>query len=92
MEETIQTVKRISMELRPPILDVCGLPDAIRWQGEEFQSRTGIKVEFLVNPLDIPIDSDRSTTIFRIFQEKIRIKNTPNLTPALDNSNKKANL
>ncbi len=71
MEDTILTVKRISMELRPPILDVCGISDAILWQGEEFQNRTGLQVKCQFDPSEIQIDSERSTTIFRIFQEAL---------------------
>ena len=71
MENTIQTVKSLSMELRPPILDVFGLSDAIRWQGEEFQNRTNSLVNFEFEPSEIHIDSERSTTMFRIFQETL---------------------
>jgi PAS domain S-box-containing protein len=67
----IQTVKRISAALRPGILDDLGLVAAIEWQAEEFQNRTGIKCRFSVCPESITVDQDRSTTIFRIFQETL---------------------
>jgi PAS domain S-box-containing protein len=68
---TIQTVKRISAELRPGILDDLGLVAAIEWQAEEFQNRTGIVCHVTVDPHDIMVDQDRSTAIFRIFQETL---------------------
>ncbi|MBA7662322.1 hypothetical protein ES703_70350 [subsurface metagenome] len=67
----IQTVKRISTELRPGVLDDLGLTVAIEWQAEEFQKLTGIKCEFSSSPKDIVLDQDRSTAIFRIFQETL---------------------
>jgi len=70
-DATLQTVKRISTELRPGLLDDVGLPAAIEWQGEEFQNRTGIKCEVTIDPEDIILDRDRSTAIFRIFQETL---------------------
>jgi len=70
-DATLQTVKKISTELRPELLDDLGLPAAIEWQAEEFQTRTGIKCEITVDPEDIILDKDRSTAIFRIFQETL---------------------
>jgi len=69
MDQTIQAVKRISTDLRPPILDVFGLAEAIEWQGKEFQARTGIRFEIEARPKKICLDQSRSTTVFRIFQE-----------------------
>jgi len=71
VDMTIQMVRRISSELRPGILDDLGLAAAIEWQAEEFQDRTGIKCEIALEPEDIILDQDCSTTIFRIFQEAI---------------------
>jgi len=71
LDEAIQTVKRISVALRPRVLDDLGLTAAIEWQVQEFEKRTGIKVEFTSSPKDIVLDRERSTAIFRIFQEAL---------------------
>ena len=71
IDEAIQTVKRISTELRPGVLDDLGLSAAIEWAGQEFEKRTEIKPEFISRPKDIILDGDRSTAIFRIFQEAL---------------------
>jgi PAS domain S-box-containing protein len=71
IDSIIQTVKRISAALRPGILDDLGLVAAIEWQAEEFQNRTGINCRFTVNPDDLTVDQDRTTAIFRIFQETL---------------------
>jgi len=71
IDMTIQSVKRITMDLRPGLLDHLGLVPAIQWQAEEFQKRTGISCEVKVDPEDISLDKDQATTVFRIFQETL---------------------
>ena len=71
INNTIHTVKKIGMELRPPILDDLGIYEAITWQGREFEKRTGIHFDFDVCFENIELDIERSTTIFRIFQETL---------------------
>jgi signal transduction histidine kinase len=58
-------------ELRPSVLDDLGLTAAIEWQAKEFQNRSGIKCELTINPEEIALDRNRSTAIFRIFQETL---------------------
>ena len=71
INNTIQTVKKIAMDLRPPILDDLGLHEAITWQGSEFEKRTGINFNFEVYSGNLELDIERSTTLFRIFQETL---------------------
>ena len=52
-------------------LDDLGLVAAIEWQAEEFQERTGIECEVLVDREDLSVDADLATTLFRIFQEAL---------------------
>jgi signal transduction histidine kinase len=65
---TIQTVRRISTELRPGILDL-GLVVTIEWQLQEFQTRTGIESKLISTPEETTLDDDKSTAVYRIFQE-----------------------
>ncbi len=67
----IKAVQRISTELRPGILDDLGLIPAIEWQAQEFEDRTNIKCEITTDCEDIDLDQDRSTSLFRIFQEAL---------------------
>jgi len=71
MDSTIQTVRRISSELRPGVLDHLGLVAALEWQANEFQNRTGIKCDVHANVQEPLVDSNLSTTFFRIFQETL---------------------
>jgi len=67
----IEAVQRISTELRPVILDDLGLVPAIEWQAQEFENRTNIKCKVTIDCGDIDLDQDRSTALFRIFQQAL---------------------
>ena len=71
IDDTIMTVRRISSELRPSILDDLGLIAAIEWQGQEFEKRTGIKSNIQTNLNDNNISKDLATNIFRVYQEAL---------------------
>ena len=69
VDATVQSVRKISTELRPGILDDLGLTAAIEWQASDFQSRTGIACRFESLPEDVSLDEKSSSAVFRIFQE-----------------------
>ena len=69
VDSTIKTVQKVAARLRPGILDDLGLISAMEWQLEEFQNRSGIKCELKYDDVDMTQDGERSTTLFRIFQE-----------------------
>jgi signal transduction histidine kinase len=70
-DTTLESVQRISSELRPGLLDELGLSKAIDWQAQDFQSRCGIKCNLSLELDDQDIDRNLSTAVFRIFQEAI---------------------
>lgn len=69
--EGIKTVQRISSELRPAMLDMLGLADALEWQSQDFQKRTGISCRITVLLLENRVHPDLATALFRIFQESL---------------------
>ena len=69
IDTTIQAVRQISIELRPPILDDLGLVAAIEWQLQDLQKRTSLHCELITTLEDTTLDVDGRTAIFRIFQE-----------------------
>ncbi|MBT1072407.1 sensor histidine kinase [Pelotalea chapellei] len=69
--EGIKTVQRISAELRPAMLDVLGLADALEWQSQDFQKRTAIECKINVLLLENRVHPDVATALFRIFQESL---------------------
>jgi signal transduction histidine kinase len=71
LDEAIQSVRKIATELRPGILDDLGLVAAVEWAAEEFQARTGTKCELSLPGMDIALDQERATALFRILQETL---------------------
>ena len=71
VDQMILSVRRIGTELRPGILDDRGLVAAVEWAAEEFGARTGTKYILDLPHDDILVDRERTTAIFRIFQETL---------------------
>ncbi|HUU30043.1 MAG TPA: PAS domain S-box protein [archaeon] len=71
LDTTISTVKRISSDLRPGLLDDLGLVPAIEWQVAEFVKRTGIEFKLSLPEKELAINQDLSTALFRILQEAL---------------------
>lgn len=71
VDQTIKTVRRISTELRPGIMDDLGLVAAVEWAAKEFEARTRIKCRLKLPEFDTAIDKEHATGIFRIFQETL---------------------
>ncbi len=71
IDQTVGSVQRICLELRPKILEVFGLAEAIEWQTTEFQRRTGIQVQFGMGSGNLLVDSERAVTCFRVLQESL---------------------
>jgi PAS domain S-box-containing protein len=71
IDTTVSAVRRITRELRPSVLDDLGLVEAIEWQAEQFQARTGIICHFDCSLEDVALSQEQSTVVFRIFQEAL---------------------
>jgi len=71
IDETIATVRRVAMELRPAILDDFGFRAAVENELLAFTKRTGIQVAVSFRPDDLTLDSDRATALYRIVQEAL---------------------
>jgi signal transduction histidine kinase len=69
IDEMVQSVRELASRLRPEVLDELGLAAALKWQAREFQMRAGIRCKVDALAEDAALDQERSTAIFRIFQE-----------------------
>ena len=67
----IASVRRIATDLRPEVLDALGIGAALEWQAADFARRTGIACEVRLAEPALPLDVERSTALFRIFQEAL---------------------
>lgn len=71
IEVSIQSVRRISSDLRPAVLDHLGLKEAIQWEATKFQARTGIRCRVAWELRDDLSDRTRQLALFRILQEAL---------------------
>lgn len=71
IDDSVESVQKISGKLRPGILDELGLVSAIEWQTEEFEKSTSIKFSLVLPKDEIVLDKNKSTALFRIFQESL---------------------
>jgi len=70
IDSTMKAMRAIINNLRPTVLDL-GLNAAIEWQVKEFQRRTGIACELVMPDVELTVDDDRATALFRILQESL---------------------
>jgi PAS domain S-box-containing protein len=71
IDAMVDIVREISSDLRPAVLDVLGLEEAIEWQAQQFQDRTGLAVICHRSGDDVELSPEQSIAIFRIFQEAL---------------------
>lgn len=71
VDRLIVTVKNIATELRPDILDHLGLIAALEWHAKEFENRHKVRCVFNSNIGKIELEKEKSTAVFRIFQETL---------------------
>ncbi len=68
-DNIINTVRKISTELRPAIIDDLGLIAALEWKCGNFQDQTGIPCKFISYNEEEKFDANFSINVFRILQE-----------------------
>lgn len=70
VDQAIANVRELSQLLRPVILDDFGLDAGLRWLVEKFGQRSRMRVNYDSN-LDVRLDSELETHLFRIAQEAL---------------------
>ncbi len=70
-DSMLNHVRHLSTSLRPAILDELGLIPAVQAHARQFEIRTGIACDVVVDPAltDRPFDEATSSSVFRIIQE-----------------------
>jgi PAS domain S-box-containing protein len=69
IDDTISLARRVSAELRPPLLDALGLSAALEWEAREFEARSSVFCNISLPPDEPRISRECATAVFRIFQE-----------------------
>ena len=68
---TVDSIRRISEDLRPGMLDDLGLAAAIENHVTKFSEQSGITCDLSMNQADFDLDSNVATAVFRIVQEAL---------------------
>ncbi|MEZ5799601.1 MAG: cache domain-containing protein [Nitratireductor sp.] len=71
LENAIAEVRRISMDLRPSILDDVGLAAAIKSLASDFSARCAIKVDVIAERVGSGIPDAAKTALYRVTQEAL---------------------
>ncbi len=69
LRDILETVRRLTLDLRPLILEQMGFLPALRWHLERLQKERGIRTALLTEGEELPVPSLVAQTLFRIFQE-----------------------
>jgi PAS domain S-box-containing protein len=70
--ELLNRVSRLSLELRPPMLDDLGLLPALTWRVNHYQEETGLEVDFMHSGVEgTRFPSEIETAAYRIVQEAL---------------------
>jgi len=71
LDEAISEVRRISMDLRPSILDDIGLAAAIKGLGTEFSAHSNFNVTVDAEPMQDLLIDEAKTALYRCVQESL---------------------
>ncbi len=71
LDETLASVRRISADLRPLMLDDLGLNAAIEWLARDAARRMGIEITLHLEEHESTVDDRLATAIFRMVQEAL---------------------
>jgi signal transduction histidine kinase len=71
VEQSIISLRRISEDLRPAMLDSLGLAAAIEHHVAQFTQRTGIPCRLRMNREEFDLPGNLATAVFRIVQEAL---------------------
>lgn len=70
-DQTLEQVRKLSLDLRPLMLDELGLVPALRSYAKQYAKRVDIKIKFECVGLEQRLSSDIETALFRIVQEAL---------------------
>jgi PAS domain S-box-containing protein len=71
VSQTMEQVRGVMADLRPPVLDEYGLLAALQWEGARLEGRTGIGVDVVGSETEPRLNLWVETALFRIAQEAL---------------------
>jgi PAS domain-containing protein len=86
LDEAVSTVRRITTDLHPPMLDDLGLNAAIEWLAQDTASRLGLRFSLSLDE-DLPdLDEQTALALYRFVQESLSylLRDTVGIEFAID--------
>jgi signal transduction histidine kinase len=83
IDRVCRQINRLSLELRPPILDELGLIPALHRHIDQEAQRTGIIIQFSAEPPSVRFAPEVETACFRLVQEALRQAQATQITVRL---------
>lgn len=71
VEQALASLRRISEDLRPAMLDSLGLAAAVEHYVDQFTERTGLPCQLAMDREEYDLDEATATTVFRVVQEAL---------------------
>jgi signal transduction histidine kinase len=69
VNKTIREIRGLSHALHPPAIEDLGLASAVEELCQDFRSYSEIRIQWDIDPIEKPLQSMTTITIFRLFQE-----------------------
>src|SRR5262249_23500398 len=71
LEDTLQQVRRMSLELRPPLLDDLGLVPALKWHIDRVAQRSDLRIHLEMEGFPPRPPAELETVCYRVVQEAL---------------------
>jgi signal transduction histidine kinase len=69
IENSIQEIRSLTFQLRPPILTTAGLTPALKWLASEYLEKYGLNITITDNANPSMMDFDIRSTLFQVMRE-----------------------
>jgi PAS domain S-box-containing protein len=69
LEQTLNDIRSLTFQLRPPILASAGLVAALQWLGEELKENYGLTVEIAHEASPINLNYETKSALFQVIRE-----------------------
>jgi signal transduction histidine kinase len=71
VDQTLEQIRELSLNLRPPMLDDLGLIPTVRWYVKRYAERSNLTVQCELTEFDTRLDPEIETALYRILQEAL---------------------
>ncbi len=69
LDSVVEKTRKLTLDLRPVILDTYNLDEAVIWLAEQCEKNTKIPISKDIKVKDLNLGADKNVAVFRVFQE-----------------------